>query len=139
MQIAVGASRRALLVGRWAIKLPHWRNGAIFWLRGLLANMYEAERWRLSGHPALARVVWCAPLGLLLVAERHGPLVGRLLTRDELAVFPFTTPDCIDNNGHNIAVSPDGGFVLLDYGDYGMWLVVVDAEGQRLYPHQDRG
>lgn len=123
MPIKRGVSRTVLLVGRWAVKLPSWRNGAIFWLRGLLANCLEAERWQLSHHPHLARVIWCAPLGVIQVMVRYDRLVGVPLPQGALAVFPFIQPAwCIDNNGANIAVADDGRLILIDYGDDGMYL-----------------
>lgn len=75
--IRTGITRRVLLVGRWAIKLPTWSNWRHF-IEGLLANMRERDLWEWSGvkdwqmvpRDMLARVVWCCPGGWLLVMER---------------------------------------------------------------------
>lgn len=72
-----GCTRRVFLVGRWAIKLPTWSDINHFFL-GMIHNRNEAIRWETEDYENryLARVVLCAPLGLLLVMERLRPLVG---------------------------------------------------------------
>lgn len=123
-----GVSRTVLLIGPWAVKLPSFRHGPVYFVYGLLGNLLEAERWALSRHKRLAPVLWCAPLGALLVMRRaRGPVVGRLLSKAELAQFPFTDAtggSGVDNNGHNVTVEPCGGLLLVDYGDPGMYLVL---------------
>jgi len=70
IEIRRGSSRLVLLIGAWALKLPHpssWRS--LLW--GLLSNLAEAERRGLEG---ACPVVLALPLGLLLVQRRADPL-----------------------------------------------------------------
>lgn len=107
-----GMSRTVFLVGPFAMKVASLRNGWRFFIKGVLGNLLEAERW--NGHPALARVYWCGLGGLVLVARRHGPVVGRRLSQEELRSLPVLN---VDNNGHNVAYTRTGQFVVIDYGE----------------------
>lgn len=120
MQIALGVSRTALLIGPYAIKVPSFRNGARYFVLGMLGNILERDHWRMSHHPQLAPVYGRGPLGLWVVMKRYHCILDRLLTPEEQASFPFLG---IDNNGANVAVD-NGELVLIDYGNTGWYLVV---------------
>lgn len=115
-----GMSRTVLLIGPWAVKIPSARHGARLFVLGLLGNLNEAERWRLSHHPQLAPVVLCGPLGLWLVMRRYRQVLRRRLTPAERATLPFLG---LDNNGANVARAA-GRLVLVDYGNPDWSLVV---------------
>lgn len=115
MEVKRGVSRTVLLFGPWAIKIPSWRNGIVFFVGGMYCNLVEAERWRTAAsYPEkakhFARVLWCAPFGLCAVQERCLPL-DRLLTRQEVQALPLIG---YDNNAHNAGVR-NGRIVVFDY------------------------
>jgi hypothetical protein len=133
-----GVTRTVLLIGRWAIKVPSLRYSWRLFLRGLLSNMNERDLWNWSGAAgwegpprwALARVVFCAPGGWLLVMER----ADRVADESELDVgktaefyrkhFEDFKPDNVGvfsvANGHQ--------YRMIDYGEG--W-TVVEAEHER--------
>lgn len=112
--VRAGLSRLVILAGPVAIKLPRvWSSDGML-LLGLLGNTLERDRYRRSrGHPALARVLWCAPFGLLLVMRRYQALAPGPLSAAELARLPFVN---VDNKAENIAIER-GRHVVLDYGN----------------------
>ena len=122
MVICRGASRTVLLIGPWAIKIPTLRHGQRMFVLGIYGSIQESEAWRLTRHPNLAPVFWCAPFGLLLIMRRYHQIVTRRLTPEERDTLPFIG---IDDNGANVA--QDGGrLVLIDYGNTG-WYVCTEA------------
>lgn len=108
-----GATRAVFLIGGWAIKIPSFRYGQRYFVYGCLGNILERDHWKIQGHPQLAPVYFCFPLGLFLVMKRYRDLVIRRLTEDEKNTLPFTN---FDDNGHNFAYE-DGKLVLFDYGN----------------------
>lgn len=62
-----GRNRFVLVTGRFALKIPSLRCWRDF-LFGLLNNLHEAQAQH--EHPAYCPVLWCAPLGLMLVMPR---------------------------------------------------------------------
>lgn len=120
LTIARGAGRTVLLLGGLAVKFPSPRNGARYFVTGMLANLLERDHWRMSRHPNLAPVIACGPLGLWLVMPRYRTLVRRRLTPAELAQLPFLG---VDNNGDNVAAQ-DGRLILIDYGNVG-WMLDI--------------
>lgn len=86
ISVARGAWRVVLLVGPYAVKLPHhpfgrWRWGRF--LRGMLANMQEVNfsrhRW-----PELCPVLFSIPGGFALVMRR-----AALMTQAEFDAFDY--------------------------------------------------
>lgn len=86
---------------------------------GMLANLLEDERWRLSHHRLLMRVYFCFPFGLFTINRAYKQF-DRTLTREEIDLLPIIN---VDNNGKNIGIS-EHGFVLLDYGNPDAYLVI---------------
>lgn len=121
MKICRGMSRFVLLVGPWAIKIPRFSHeeGARSFVRGMLANLNETNFWQISRHPALAEVLLCGPLGLILVMRRYDAPLGRRLTSDEMRRLPLIN---FDNNGQNVAVGQRGELVAIDYGNADCYL-----------------
>ena len=70
--LAYGTTRTVILIRRWAIKIPVFREWRLF-LSGLLANMQE-RRFAAAGWPELCPVVFALPGGWLLVMRRAEPL-----------------------------------------------------------------
>lgn len=66
----VGAFRRVLLLGPWAIKVPRLSN----FTRGLRCNRWEREMWRtwrpVFGWENLCPVLHADPVGLFLIMPR---------------------------------------------------------------------
>lgn len=122
--IGRGISRTAFLVGNYAVKVPSFRHGVLYFVFGLLGNLLEYSHWQRSRHPNLAPVYWCAPFGLLLVMRRYRHLLDRLLTEEEKKQLPFIN---IDDNGRNVAIDTSGRLILFDYGNPGMYLVCERA------------
>ena len=82
MTRAFGTHRTVYLVGHWAIKIPVlsiWR----MFLRGLLANMQEAEFSRLRW-PELCPVLFAMPGGWFVIMRRAEPI-----TRDEFFALDY--------------------------------------------------
>lgn len=67
-RIAFGVTRKVLLIGDWAIKVPNFDEWRLF-LLGLLANMQEAAFSR-AGWPELCPVLFSLPGGWLIVMRR---------------------------------------------------------------------
>lgn len=120
MKLCAGVTRLVLLVGPVAVKVPNPRWGMIHLVRGMLANLYERERWAKSRHPMLTPTYVCLPFGLLAVQRRVPISVPGRLMREEVDRLPFIG---YDNNGHNAGLLR-GKLVLFDYGDCGVYLVV---------------
>lgn len=119
-----GLSRFVILFGPVAIKLPRLWAGDGILLLGLIGNILERDRYaRSGGHPALARVLWCAPFGLVLVMPRYRRLVPQALTPADLAGLPFVN---VDNKPENFALT-ERGVVALDYGNIDQHLVLPPA------------
>lgn len=72
MKVIRSSTRTVLLAGSWAFKIPSFRSWDGF-LRGLLANMQEAE-FSLTEWPELCPVSFSIPLGLLVVMPYCRPL-----------------------------------------------------------------
>lgn len=118
-----GVTRVVFLVGRYAIKIPTCRYGWRFFLRGLLSNLNErdtwsfsaADGWELYGPPRcyLARVIWCAPGGFLMVMER----ADRMMTYAEFAGgVPEPMWRVEDLKSDNVGVFAHG-LKIVDYGE----------------------
>ena len=75
-RVTLGHSRTVFLVGRYAIKVPVVCYGWRAFLRGLLANLSEAEwaRWTDAARVRLCPVVTALPGGFALVMRRARPL-----------------------------------------------------------------
>ncbi len=113
MKITSGASRVVILVGRWAIKLPHLGHGWRRFCLGMVANMDE-RLW--SGFDErLCPVLFCAPLGLFLVMRRVDRVLHSESEVEEIGVREFfaDVPVAQDENPDN-------------YGYIGNRLVCVD-------------
>lgn len=116
-RLAFGVTRRVLLIGRYAVKVPTMREWRLF-LLGLLANMQEALFGRMN-HPDLCPVLWSIPGGFLIVMRR-----ARTLTDDEFAALDlerwvvrdetFTVPAEIKADSFGYL---DGRLVAVDYGN----------------------
>lgn len=78
MQIdRTGCTRIVCLLWRWAVKLPNFTDGWRMFLKGLLANMQEAQFSRTKW-PKLCPVVWSIPGGWIVIMRR-----AKVLTDDE--------------------------------------------------------
>lgn len=82
MRILCGTTRKVILIGSWAIKLPALTEWRLF-LMGLLANMQESQFSRL-GWPELCPVIFAAPGGICLIMQRAEPL-----TRDQFFALDY--------------------------------------------------
>jgi hypothetical protein len=76
LRLCSGVTRAVVICGPFALKFP---KGA----RGLRSNRYEAGIWnRNKDHPSrgqrLCPVLWCAPLGLLLIMQTAEPLPSQI-------------------------------------------------------------
>lgn len=65
--ITEGRNRFVILIGRYAIKFPSLRCWRDF-LFGILNNLNERDAH--GTHSAYCPVLWCSPLGLLIVMPR---------------------------------------------------------------------
>lgn len=116
MRIKYGSSRTAILVHKWAIKLPSlvgWRN----FLHGLLANhqerMFSRAEW-----PELCPVIWSLPLAVVICMRRVVPL-----EMSEFELFDFES--FVNREGYSVPVENkldsfgrlDGRIVAVDYGN----------------------
>lgn len=103
--------RTVLLIGRYAIKVPNMTNDQTF-VRGMLSNVLEHNRWNRSKHPALMPVVFKLPFGLLLIMKRADIILERKLTVCEVDTLPIYA---FDNNGKNAGIH-NNRLVIFDYG-----------------------
>lgn len=138
IRVAAGHTRVVLLIGRFVLKMPRPDLGSRHFVLGLLGNLNERMlSLSAGGDPRMSRTYWCAPLGLLVLAERVGEPVLRRLTREELFSLPlqeFTGESGVDDNGHNVAARGEA-LVVFDYGNPGLMYV---PEGPRLVHGQPR-
>ena len=110
-----GATRRVLLVGQFALKVPRTTTWVTF-LNGLLANMQEREFSR-AGWPELCPVRFSIPGGWLVVMDRARPL-------DEAEWCDFDPELFTEHPDYTIPVEPKrdsfgvlaGRVVAVDYG-----------------------
>ena len=107
MQFRSGQTRMVLLLGRWALKVPHLGNGWKFFLLGMLAN--ENERLWNGYDDRLCPVLWCAPLGLLLCMRRAEPWNEK--EPPDMPGLPF-----LDHQPTNFGIL-NGKTVSIDYGE----------------------
>lgn len=140
-RLHVGGTRYVLLIGPLAFKVPRVDCGGRQFVLGLLANINERHFSRCAeteGDRRLARTYFAAPLGLLAVAERCPPPIGRLLTRDEVLGLPLVefSGECgVDDTGRNVSRRDDGTLVVIDYGNPGL---MYDPAGPRMYRGVER-
>lgn len=124
ISVTKGSTRWVLLIGGLAIKVPRIDFGARQFALGLLANSNEYMLSRAAGGDRrLARTHAVLFGGLVAVAERVGPPIRRLLTRDEALDLPlreFSGEPGVDDNGFNVGKREDGSLVVLDYGNPGL-------------------
>lgn len=116
-RLEYGVTRRVLLVGAYALKVPTVTEWRLF-LLGLLANMQEALFGRMN-RPELCPVLWSIPGGFLVVMRRARVLTDeefdaldleRWVVRDET----FTVPAEIKSDSFGYL---DGRLVAVDYGN----------------------
>lgn len=115
-RLAHGATRRVLLLGRYAIKVPSMAEWRLF-LLGLLANMQEAI-WSRTGWPELCPVVFSVPGGFLVVMRR-----ARVLTDEEFVELDLAR--WVDRGGYIVPAEIktdsfgylDDRLVAIDYGN----------------------
>ena len=114
--VSYGCTRRVLLIGRYAVKVPDITEWRMF-LRGLLANMQEVWLYKL-GWPELCPVVFSIPGGFLIVMRR-----ARVLSDDEFLDLDmkqwvqrgrYTIPAELKSNSFGYL---DGRLVAIDYGN----------------------
>jgi hypothetical protein len=107
--ITEGRNRFVLVTRRHAYKFPSlrcWRD----LLFGILNNLHEAQAQR--DHPAYCPVLWCSPLGLLIVMPRVDVL-GQDEWREAEGRLPADT--CAEMKPSSWG-RLDGRIVAIDYG-----------------------
>jgi len=107
MEFHSGQTRMVMLLGRWALKIPHLSNGWKFFLLGMLAN--ENERLWSGYDERLCPVLWCTPFGLLLCMRRAEPWMSD--EPPEMPGLPF-----LDLQPTNFGTL-NGKAVSIDYGE----------------------
>lgn len=118
-RLEYGVTRRVLLVGPWALKVPAVTEWRLF-LLGLLANMQETL-WSKTGWPELCPVLWSVPGGFLVVMRR-----ARILTEDEFLALDMES--WVDRGDYIVpAEIKSDSFGYLDEADFvNCQLVAVD-------------
>lgn len=118
-RMAYGVTRKVLLIGNWAIKVPNfdeWRT----LLLGLLANMQE-KTFSAMGEPDLCPVLFSLPGGWMIVMRR-----ARVLTDEEFALWEeWDRRAWLDRGDWLIPAELksdsfgylDGRLVVVDYGN----------------------
>lgn len=113
--ICIGTSRIAVLVGRWAVKVPRCTPAGhgLLWgfAHGVLANLSEWRTTR-SGAEGIAPVL-VSFAGLVQVYPRCTPAPYE--PRDYTAIATPGVP--VDARPHNVGVLDDE-LVFLDYADF---------------------
>ena len=125
MILTGGVTRRVLLIGNYAVKVPRWRYGWRMFLTGLISNMAETRFKSLSDHFHLCPVLFSIPGGWLNIMPRCTLLTDREWDNICARCNPENDPtmiitewygfDC-DFKRDNFGVL-DGRVVLLDYGE----------------------
>lgn len=108
-----GVFRRVILVGRFAIKIPHWRNA----FSGLRCNRWEREMWftwrPIFGWQNLCPIRFADPLGLVVVIPRATQPVT---FEDVVAATPDYYPDITSEMKAVDFGWVEGRVLALDYG-----------------------
>lgn len=110
-----GVTRRVILVGEYAIKIPTFTSWFMF-LQGLGANLTERRLWRAWKHEMLCPVLFSDPIGLFVVMPRADEVLT-VKTAFVLRFFERASSQGlpVDPNPHNIGVF-QSRFKLIDYG-----------------------
>ena len=118
MKLEGGCTRRVLLVGSYAVKLPRfgygWRSG----LQGLIHNLNEATWSRYCDRYAgLCPVVFSLPGGFLNVMQRARPLTSEEWSDFDYEAFvehdDYRLP--VENKDDSFGIVA-GRIVAVDYG-----------------------
>jgi hypothetical protein len=115
-EIRGGTTRRVLLIGNYAIKVPRIGYGWQAILKGLLANMQE-KMFSATEWPELCPVLWYVPGGFLIVMRRARPLSDKEWEG-------FRHDEFVDKGDYIVPVEDkygsfgvlDGRVVAVDYG-----------------------
>lgn len=93
VRLCHGTHRLTLLIGRWALKVPHLRSWRMF-LQGLLGNMQERDFSTLSSDK-LCPIVLSLPGGFLNVMPRCNPVTETAWENLDAEFFQYDdTHDC---------------------------------------------
>lgn len=128
MQIKYGCYRIVLLIGPWAIKVPNFRDGWSYFLKGLMANHQEKVYSTLGNWaPHLCPVIFGLRCGLILVMPRCQPIPlepwPEFLDVPAAEEGPRARGNIIEYRGILVERKPDsfgllkGQVVIVDYGD----------------------
>ncbi len=73
MKALFGSSRKTYLIGKYAIKVPTAHLSRKHFLRGMLANIIEAEMGKRTD-AKVTKIHWCGWFGIVQIAERLNPV-----------------------------------------------------------------
>lgn len=118
MELKHGTTRKVLLAGRYAFKVPNWEEYRLF-LHGLLANMQETRFNRGLTQPPSTRQMMCPVLfalwgGWLVVMPRCEPIARNSFFRLKYKRFTdrgIPVEHKLDSYGRL-----DGKIIAIDYG-----------------------
>ena len=127
IRLAAGVTRRAILIGPYAIKFPRMRNGWHHFLHGLLSNITERtfSGFLVYRDYTVAPTIWRIPGGFMNVQRRALPLTRDQWRRvlDDKDVIDAGLDVKYENFGTIV-----GKIVLIDYGE-----ITLDHRNERRY------
>lgn len=113
-----GVTRRVLLVGNYAIKVPNAQEWRTF-IYGITANMIE-RKFSEMDEPRLAKIHYANRFGFLLIMERLHPLTDAQWDEFNYKAFCDQTDwhmeGITEDKRDGLGSTPDGQIKFVDYG-----------------------
>lgn len=107
-----GATRKVLLIGKYAIKFPNWSHYRNF-LQGILANQQE---WAWNGyHDLLCPVYFHFPFSLFIIMPRCEPVRGRRRLTNVFRMVKGDLKDLVELKPSSFGLL-NSHVVAVDYG-----------------------
>lgn len=115
LEIKQGITRIVFIFKNYVIKIPNYRYGYQYILKGLLANLQEKNLWNFHKGKTdkLCPVLYCSPFCLFLIMPK-AEKVGEVEITKEVAKNYFKDYP-LDYGKRNFGLY-NGKIILLDYG-----------------------
>lgn len=116
-----GSFRNVILIGRFALKIPHFRNAAL----GLRCNRWEREMWRIwrpvFGWKNLCPILFADPFGLIVLMPRA---MQPVTFEEVITATPDYYPDVTAEAKPEDFGRVGSEVLVLDYGlPYSDWVI----------------
>ena len=116
MYLNRGSTRVVIITKKWAFKLPTFKDGWKFYLKGLLANIHEVEHSHRK-IPELAPIPFYIPGGFLVIMPtvEQGEYLSEWILRASQSKNAELLFNIVENKNRSIGLWR-GEIVAIDYG-----------------------